>query len=824
VYIGVTMMFEEKIPGRELECFLQTLKRSLDAHDALHENRIHFSGLPIEEWAGPGYAIGALFDPYVLTEKIMPSKVYLEWPEILPSGITWQESRPSQKEKINFRVNANRAPVLWLPMLWGGVPYQRFTTSADWRIMATVAERPALAVRDGAAVFAFNPLKVIHRYLNMADPATTRDLTDLLVKAILGASGIDRELDDDNLRRDFHSLGINSLLLGQMHLAAGKSWDVNFYVDTLRAAATAYVDGQLSRAKELLGDIYKLFAEQRRRLAGVPVYIMVMPHGGILFEKEGYAEYDSPELAVQVLNLYLDWTEKFGFRFAPDIGAGTLEELAKTYPATIERLKKTWNNGGCEFVNGTYSQPYMQMWPKWDQEKQFEVGMKTFDSLFGRQPQVYAAQEIAHHPALPDILVKHGIKYVIHRAQNLGLTPLDSSPLINWQSPAGAAIRALPAHPLRSERRGGEIWRHLPILQTSQRNHGLPFIAITNLMDQTFIDLYNEEIVRANHYAPVWGEFVTPTEFFARTAAIPAVETRYRLDDYHYALDLSGNSIHGHQTGGYSSEHAFIFNESKRLQALSEIPEKDLKKLLNQEAHDCYIIPYFAPGYFMEGIMSDYCGPRYRCVNDGPRGLARVIRDAADYPQRCSDFAPATPEPSVIDGTVIVSGKHTIRIDDQNGAIVSLDGCQVSLGQLKFENCALEIKNITRENNCLTITGLLPGFGAVMLKYFINANQLYCEVSVADPKFPWSDTQICWGRCVYLEHTKTKSSNVIRTVCGVSEPTAKERFHSLDTLFFDNRYLHHGGNIFFRQTDTTVCNRLWCYDEFCDRFWWSVEL
>jgi len=112
-----------------------------------------------------------------------------------------------------------------LPMLWGGVEYHRFEATSDWQIQATVAECPALAVRAGAALFAFNPLKVIHRYLNMADPKTTRDLTDLLVKAVLGASGIDQELDDDDLRRDFHALGVSSLLLGQMHKAAGQSWD-----------------------------------------------------------------------------------------------------------------------------------------------------------------------------------------------------------------------------------------------------------------------------------------------------------------------------------------------------------------------------------------------------------------------------------------------------------------------------------------------------------------------------------------------------------------------------------------------------------------------
>ena len=361
-------MKEERLPQPELDLYLKSLGDSLAEHARLHP-QIQLSGLPVEEWAGPGYAIGALFDPYVLTAPLKPSMVYLEWPddELSPSmtetcsatwrnserismqgsdagaalpkhvpcsatgetlpGISWIEKRLPQKEKISFRVNARRSPEFLLPMLWGGVEYQRFEVTSGWQVQATVAECPALAVTDGAALFAFNPLKVIHRYLNMADPSTTRDLTDLLVKAVLGASGVDRELDDDDLRRDFHALGVSSLLLGQMQIAVGQSWSVEDFAADLRAAAVAYVEGDRARAREILGSLFVCFADKRKRLVPVPVYIMVMPHGGILFENEGYAEYDSPELASRVLNLFLDWQERFGFHFAPDIGAGTLLSL-----------------------------------------------------------------------------------------------------------------------------------------------------------------------------------------------------------------------------------------------------------------------------------------------------------------------------------------------------------------------------------------------------------------------------------------------------------------------------------------------------------------
>ena len=865
-------MKEERLPKPELDLYLKTLGDSLAEHTRLHP-QIQLFGLPVEEWAGPGYAIGALFDPYVLTAPLKPSTVYLEWPdnELSPSmtetcssswrnserismqesdaqaalskhgscsatgesfsGIKWIEKRVSQKEKITFRVNARRSPELLLPMLWGGVEYQRFEATSDWQIQATVAECPALATRDGAALFAFNPLKVIHRYLNMADPSTTRDLTDLLVKAVLGASGIDRELDDDDLRRDFHALGVSSLLLGQMHKAVGQSWSVEDFAADLRTAAVAYVEGDHDRAREILGGLFARFADSRKRLVPVPVYIMAMPHGGILFENEGYAEYDSPELAARALNLLLDWQERFGFHFAPDIGAGTLEEFAKSYPKTIHRFRAAWEKGAVEFVNGSYAQPYSQLWDLWDQEKQFEIGLKTFDELLGRHPKVYASQEISLHPAMPDLLRKFGFDYAIHRSQNLGLAPIDTAALIEWQSPAGAGVRTLPAHPLRSERRGGEIWRHFPVLLTTDRNKGLPFIALTSLMDQTFVDIYNEEILRANHYACVWGEFVTPSEFFEKTKAITAEPRCYTLDQYYYELDLSGNSIHGHQTGGYSSEQAFMFKESLRLRELDKkgaVVESDLKRLLNQEAHDCYIIPYFATGYFMEGGMTDYNGPRYRSSNDQPRGLNRYIRDTAGYPKTFSDHAPVRPEPCLIQGGMLSSSGKKVEVDLKTGAVVSLAGRKVSLGALKYNGAPFEVQDVRGSDDRLCLSGNLPGFGAVVVEYFLNAGWLYGEVSCPVMDHRWEDTKITWMDAVYLEHSKSAQAGVVRTVSAISQPTGLERFHSLDVLKIREAgsvvQLKHGGNIFFRQTPAAVQNRLWCYDEFCDRFYWAVEI
>lgn len=855
-------MSEPKTTVTEQKLFLDSLDSALKDIVAIHGNGVELIGLPVEEWAGPGYAVGALFDPYVVgslpacqqepeisasretsSRGCKLSRVYLEYPASAPEkGAVILETRKSQKEKITFRTHAGRSPVMYLPTLWGGVGYHRLQVSNDWHVLAQISEQPALAVRDGTAVFAFNPLRVLHRHLLMAEPATTRDLTDLMVLAVLGASGITTDLDDNELRRDFHALGVNVLLVAQLYRVAGRVWDSTEITKPLRRAAEQYRQGDFGGAKDGLAALFKLMETRRRAIVETPIYIMVMPHGGILFENEGYAEYDWPEAAAKALNLFLDWGEQFGFKFAPDIGAGTLEEFVKLHPATIQRFRDAWGKGQIEFVNGSFSQPYTQLWPLWDQDKQFEVGLKTFDTLFGRHPKVYAAQEISLHPSLPDLLKKHGYNYAIHRSQNLGVAPIDTAALIEWTAPTtcraaacgaptGSKIRTLPAHPLRSERRGGETWRHFPVMLTSEKNQGLPFIALTSLMDQTFIDIYNEEILRANQYAPVWGEFVTPSEFFEKTKAIAAEERCYSLDQYHYELDLSGNSIHGHQTGGYSSEHAFMFKESARLQELEKVgvvPEKELKKLLNQEAHDCYIIPYFTQGYFMEGGLTDYLGPRYRCSNDKPRGIDRCIRDAAGYPKAFSDAALASPEPCSIGGATICSQGKVVEIDSGNGSIRRLGGRDVALGALKYNGAPLKVREVKSAGDKLCVAGMLPGFGEVTVEYFISGGWLYGEITAASMDQRWDDTRIGWGDCVYLEHARPSQPQVVRTVSGVTQPTALERFHSLDSLELKGAgqsfHLRHGGNIFFQQTPVAVQNRLWCYDEFCNRFYWAIFL
>lgn len=809
---------EPKAPPEELQLFLETLPRAVARAIQTTGKPVTFAGLPIEEWAGPGYAVGAMFDPAVLTAEIAPTTVYLSPQAYDQQGVT----HPSQKEYITL-VNLDRQKRQYrLPDIWGGVPYQRLQLDGSWQVLAHVAEHPALAVQPGRAVFAFDPLRVIHRYLSSADPRITWDFTDLIIQAILGRPADLIAGDHHDLRRDFHAFGINLMLLLQMAEAAGKTLDVTLTVEQVTAAARTFLQKDYAAAQTMLTAQFSELARFRRMLAGKAVYFMNLPHGGILFENEGYAEYDSPSEAAQVLNLFLDWSDRFGYHFAPDIGAGTLREFQKIYPQTVKRLKNAWDEGRIEMVNGSFSQPYLQLFPVWDQERQFARGQEIMTELFGRSCTVYAAQEIALHPALPDLLANARYAYAIHRCANLGQAPLDEAAIIDWTGPQGGVIRALPAHPLRSERRNAEIYRHLPILLTSKRNDNIPWVVFTNFMDQSFIDIYVEEVVRSNRYAPVWGKFVTPTEFFEETQAVPAVPRRYHLDDYYYHLTLN-SEFHHHQVGGYSSEQAFLFAQSRALRQNGGDPAQ-LDELLNQQAHDCYIIPYFTTGYFMETAFSDYSGPRTRCENDQPRGAGRFIRDAAKYPCVWYDRPEETAAPAAFDGVVFSSNNAAVKIDLTSGKVLEINGVKVCLGEISGNGGKL-VTSVSRfDDNCLVLNGAVAGFGSLQITYFFGKDNLYAVIEATTQHHLWQGGATDWRDCIRLSHGKAARDPVLRHLSGVAEPTKLDYFHSLDALTVGKHTLCHGGNIFFRQSADRVENRLWCYGEFCRSFWWGIKL
>ncbi len=778
-----------------------------------------------------GYLTSIFFDPWIM-QNGGGKNVEVTFPDFSrkikpPSGIRIIRTLTGQKEKISWGTFST------IGFHNSGKFYQAEFSGA-WQTFARLAEIPAVAYGRGKVFFTFCPFDLLKKYLNQAEPEVSFSIISLIVNAVLLASGKKAADENDNreLRRDFHALGVSYYLFGKLRNMLDMDFQEERFLTRVRKAAAAFVTENYVLAQLLLKECFLLLESARRSAIPALVYLLHIPHGGILFESEGFAEYDWPEAAVKVLRLYIHWVERYNYRFAPDIGAGTLKNLARLYPETIARLKKLWHDGKIEFVNGTYSQPYLQLWPEWDQRQNFEHGLDAFTELFGRRPVTYAAQEIALHPALPDILNDFGYRYAVHRCQNLGSVSVDSAPLIDWRG-GNSSILALPSHLEGMDKLGSSNYRQIHELLAAAKNKQLPFLAVTDFNDQTSIGIYKEELVRTSAYCELWGRFTTPAEMFSelerRHNPVPRY---YNLDSYNYDLRIKEGNYHRYESGGFASTHAYWNQVSEKLQESSgnnsAQNRKELIRLLEGEAHDTYILPYFKTGAFMEIYYPDYCGPRYMVRDDCPRGVKRFIRNVTGLPETISDYPQELPETASVNGNIIETGTLKAIISKEDGCVGSINGKNCSLGKLTYGAAGFERVRFSKESNVLVLSGVLPGFGEVSVKYFIRGNRLFGIITATKPFPAWDSRTPYWDNCVCLSHAKTRNTEIIRTVCGISEKTELEEFFSLDRIVLtqpeSSLTLLHGGNIFFKQSKDQLMNRLWCYNETSRSFWWGIAL
>lgn len=781
---------------------------------------VSFRGIP-DDMAG--YAMSVLFDPYVLTAK-KKAEIFLSLNDAPPmAGLSVSELYRPQKERIVFRT-PNGERVLHNPN-----QYRRIAVSKAWKVFASIAEIPGAAAKPGTAVFSFDALALIRSYLNMAEPSITGDIVGLIAQAVLLAKGDTRRVKENDMRRDFHAYGTAVMLIARLCALRKRPFDIASAVSAVSAAARAYVAGKSAEAKKKLASAYGLLRKERIAAAALPIYVIHMPHGGILFRDEGYAEYDWPEGAIRPLKLYLEWARRFGYRFAPDISAGTLVNLNDTHPRTIKEFGAAWKEGLIEFINGTWGQPYMQLWRTWDQNAQFTEGLAAFTRLFGRRPVVYGAQEMALHPNMPGMLTAHGFRHVIHRAQNLGSAPDCNEPIISWKGFDGKTITALPSHASKSEKHGAGIFRDWPDLVSKTIDDGLPFAAITSFIDQTFVGAYQEEFIRANRFGGLFCEFTTPSAFFAAVKERP-MERYFTLDEHTYDLGLPANNYHRYEMGMSSTLHAYWNAEALRLQAAEkrgELAHKDLIRLLEGEAHDAYILPHFKQGAFLDLYMTEYIGPRYRVSNDGPRGVTRFIKDTVRLPDIIEDRPGVSPSAAVIRENSLSADGRSVSIDAQSGAVIAVNDAGVRFGELRYKGTTLAVERIDTGEHTLIVHGSI-GIAKLAIEYFISGGALYGIVSVAGAIPHFRHDAPYWDECIHLAHNAGEHAAVIRHSSGADEPTALGEFFSVDRIAVKTlsgiRNFRHGGNIFFRHRGPELHNRLWAYEERSRSFWWAVQL
>jgi len=110
----------------------------------------------------------------------------------------------------------------------------------------------------------------------------------------------------------------------------------------------------------------------------------------------------------------LDSLDKFEqLRLNYEFSAVEMEAMAKEFPAVIEHIKRLYEKGRLDFVDGGFSQAHLQNFGSESNWRQFEYGLEVFEKLFGKKVKVYACQETGLHEQVPQILKLFGYEAMV---------------------------------------------------------------------------------------------------------------------------------------------------------------------------------------------------------------------------------------------------------------------------------------------------------------------------------------------------------------------------------------------------------------------------
>jgi hypothetical protein len=357
----------------------------------------------------------------------------------------------------------------------------------------------------------------------------------------------------------------------------------------------------------------------------------------------------------------------------------------------------------------------------------------------------------------------------------------------------------------------------------------LPFAAITNLIDQTFVGAYKEEVVRSGRYGDLWGAFVTPTQFFEKVAQVRSARRKYSINDYEYDHEMPPQNYHRYESGGFSSvlEHWLqVARELEGQEKAGRLDRERLTRLLDGQSHDGYVVSFFKRGAFLDIYMTDYAGPRYRVTGDHPRGVDCTLRDGLGVPARVAARLPVTMGNAQVGENTISLGGREFALDRETGHVCRINGRPVRLGLLRYRDIPMQCQRIETAGNRLVVHGYLIGHSRFTLSYGMAGKSLFCLIEGDFKAWTPNCRTPYWDDCVSVAHGLPENPELLRYGPGYAERTTRPEFFSVGQVGVRSLglsfVLHHGGNIFYKRSGSDLLNRLWAYNEVATSFWWGV--
>jgi len=542
---------------------------------------------------------------------------------VRPAGLPaiLQADRVSEKELLATPVGAMPYPF--------GYRYDVYDGPAGrWEL----GERPAVRKTGRAVAVAFEFFAMVGSFRSEIPEDTylrgAAMLDELLAECGVTRRAPTRKIDRD-LRLDFQAYGLNRFLMQWLLDLKGRDRSEVGPADAcFRQAMTACLAGRDAGARRELARAFEQLADLRRTLSPMDLVFLEHPHIGILFEDKGFFEFEWPQGTRDMLQSYIEQVRTRGYKVHLEAGADSWRNMATRYPRLIESMAALWKQGRIELTNGTHSLPYALLSPLSLQYRQFQVGTETFASVFGKKPEVYQCQENSFTPQMPELLRHFGYRQALHIVQNRGAMPAESTPFITWTSPAGHGLRALTTPYPALARKGANFFLDVPLVH-HEFGAREPSMNYMNFQDIGYVP-FRLHMIRAHHYAPVWGRFALDGERMAESADAPAPVRTYYADDYR----LSEKYFYPNESNVDPFSHMErIYTLSGRLRQLrtagAQHPRrKRLYDLLDRcsdtlcllESHDCIYCMGYRRGEF-------YAGNAYQVSPYARESLADKVRE-----------------------------------------------------------------------------------------------------------------------------------------------------------------------------------------------------
>ncbi len=500
----------------------------------------------------------------------------------------------------------------------GDLLYDRYAHGLDLWVLGEYAA--AARCGQGRIALAFDFFSMLWVW-NMDWPERRLSEAADLLQALLAetgcfSAGVPRTLDavQEETRLDFQAYGLNRLMIQWFLEIHGQDRAAVAAADHgYRAALAAWHTGHAACIRDGLTSAFSALAELRRTHSRLKVRFCEFPHMGILLDTKGFFELEWPEYSRRILESYFVQVEKRGYKVSLEAGAGCWKNMVNRFPRLGQTLRKLWAAGKIELTNGTYSLPYALVSPLALQYWQFHCGHETFRRVFGRVPDTYQAQENSLGPQTPELLRHFGYARALHISQNRGMSPAEKTNSIIWQSPAGCGIPSMSVREPALARKGMNYYLDLPLVHRDygEATQSLDYI---NFQDLGYVP-FRVHMIRAHHYAPVWGEYAIPGERLAHEDAADAPTRTYTADAYHF----SANIFYGDFTNAnVLSQYERIFTRTQRfrqaqfmafaagrLGETQAVLEALLPSLLVQEAHDVVAVQDQKRGEFYASCTMD---------------------------------------------------------------------------------------------------------------------------------------------------------------------------------------------------------------------------